>query len=176
MHVVPGQPSISVNSTTVTTISLSWSVPSGSVVTSYVVMWQRDTSVCSGDDDGSMSVTTTSVSTSRNITVQEEDSSYSITVTATNAAGSSAPTIAVTAVTGEAGYYFLPLSTVFHDHKFKGRGCVTRRVTRMRSLTQLSRALARRLLGGVLCRFIFIYKLFLSSSSVCSHYRLRGGL
>ena len=73
--------------------------------------------MCSGDDDGSMSVTTTSVSTSRTITVQEEDSSYNITVTATNAAGSSAPTIAITAVTGEAGYYFLPLSTVFHDHK-----------------------------------------------------------
>ena len=52
-------------------------------------------------------------STSYMITGLEEDSSYSITVTATNAAGSSAVSGTVTAVTGEAGYYFLPLSTVY---------------------------------------------------------------
>ena len=102
--IVPGQPSVSVDSMTATTISLSWSVPSGSVVTGYVVMWQRDTSVCPGDDEGSMSVTTTDISTSRTITVQQEDSDYSITVTAVNAAGSSPPsTPDVTATTGEAG-------------------------------------------------------------------------
>ena len=99
----PGQPSVAVDSTTPTTISLSWSVPSGSVVTSYEVMWQRDTSVCPGDDDGSMSVTTTDVSTSRTITVEQEDSDYSITVTAVNAAGSSAASNAVTATTRVAG-------------------------------------------------------------------------
>ena len=101
--IVPGQPSVTVDSTTSRTISLSWSVPSGSVVDSYVVMWQRDTSVCSGDDEGSMSVTTTDISTSLMITVQQEDSDYIITVTATNAAGSSPPSNAVTATTGEAG-------------------------------------------------------------------------
>ena len=100
---VPGQPSVAVDSTTPTTISLSWSVPSGSVVTSYVVMWQRDTSVCPGDDDGSMSVTTTDISTSRTITVQQEDRAYTITVTAVNAAGNSAASNTVTATTGEAG-------------------------------------------------------------------------
>ena len=84
-------------------LSPSWSVPSGSVVTSYVVMWQRDTSVCPGDDEGSMSVTTTDISTSHTITIQQEDSDYSITVTAVNAAGSSALSHAVTAVTREAG-------------------------------------------------------------------------
>ena len=89
--------------TTATTISLSWSVPSGSVVTSYVVMWQRDTSMCPGDDEGSMSVTTTDISTSHTITVQQEDSDYVITVTAVNAAGSSAPSNDVTATTREAG-------------------------------------------------------------------------
>ena len=89
--------------TTSLTISLSWSVPSGSVVTCYEVMWQRDTSMCPGDDEGSMSVTTTDVSTSRTITVQQEDSDYIITVTAVNAAGSSAASNAVTATTGEAG-------------------------------------------------------------------------
>ena len=110
---VPGQPSVTVDSTTATIISLSWSVPSDSEVDSYEVMWQRDTSGCPGDDEGSMSVTTTDISTSLTITVQQEDSSYSITVTAVNAAGNSAPSNAVTAVIGEAGYYFLPLSTVF---------------------------------------------------------------
>ena len=89
--------------TTSPTISLSWSVPSGSVVTSYVVMWQRDTSVCPGDDEGSMSVTTADISTSHTITVQQEDSDYSITVAAINVAGSSALSNAVTATTGEAG-------------------------------------------------------------------------
>ena len=103
---VPGQPSISVDSTTATTISLSWSVPSGSVVDSYEVMWQRDTSGdCPDEDEGSMSIT--DGSTSYMITGLEEDSSYSITVIAV---GSSAP---VTAVTGEAGYYLLPFSTAF---------------------------------------------------------------
>ena len=90
--------------TTSPTISLSWSVPSGSVVTSYEVMWQRDTSGdCPDEDEGSMSVTTTDISTSRTITVQQEDSDYIITVTAVNAAGSSAVSNAVTATTGEAG-------------------------------------------------------------------------
>ena len=100
---VPGQPSVTVDSTTATTIFLSWSVPSGSVVTGYVVMWQRDTSMCPGDDEGSMSVTTSDISTSRTITVQQEDSDYIITVTAVNAAGNSTPSNAVTATTREAG-------------------------------------------------------------------------
>ena len=110
---VPGQPSVSVTSTTATIISLSWSVPSGSVVDSYEVMWQRDTSGdCPDEDEGSMSIT--DGSTSLTLTGLEEDSNYSSTVTATNTAGSSAVSDTVTAVTGEAGYYFLPLSTVFH--------------------------------------------------------------
>ena len=46
-------------------------------------------------------------STSYIITGRQEDSSYSITATATNAAGSSAVSNTVTAVTGEAGYTFL---------------------------------------------------------------------
>ena len=76
------------------------------------MMWQRDTSGdCSDVDEGSMSIT--DGSTSYMITGLEEDSSYSITVTATNAAGSSEVSDTVTAVTGEAGYYFLPLFTAF---------------------------------------------------------------
>ena len=76
----PGQPSVTVSSTTATTISLFWSVPSGSMVDSYEVMWEGD---------GTRSSTTiTDGSTSYTITGLEEDSSYTITVTATNASGS----------------------------------------------------------------------------------------
>ena len=70
------------SSTTATTISLSWSVPSGSVVDSYEVVWERD--------DARSGTTITDGSTSYTITGLEEDSSYTITVTATNAAGSAA--------------------------------------------------------------------------------------
>ena len=97
----PGQPSVLVISTTATTISLSWSVPSGSVVDSYEVMWERDTSgECPDEDEGSATIT--DGSTSYTITGLEEGSSYTITVTATNAAGSvvSDP---ITGMTGEAG-------------------------------------------------------------------------
>ena len=98
---VPGQPSVTVSSTTATTISLSWSVPSGSVVDSYEVMWERDTSEeCPDEDEGSATIT--GGSTSYTITGLEEDSSYTITVTATNAAGS-AVSDPVTGMTGEAG-------------------------------------------------------------------------
>ena len=74
----PGQPSVTVSSTTATTISLSWSVPSGSVVDSYEVVWETDSSATI--TDGSI--------TSYTITGLEEETNYTITVTATNAAGS----------------------------------------------------------------------------------------
>ena len=100
MVAVTGQPSISVTGMTATSISISWSVPSGSVVESYEVMWQRDTSgECSDEDEGSTTVTDDS--TSYDIKSLEEDSSYSITVTATNAV--IAVSNAVTAMTLEAG-------------------------------------------------------------------------
>ena len=100
--VVPGQPSVSVGTTTTTSISLYWNVPSGSVVTRYEVMWQRDTSRdCS--DEGGGSTTITDGSTSYDIMGLEEDSTYTITVTATNTAGSSAVSDAVPAMTLEAG-------------------------------------------------------------------------
>ena len=89
------------SSTTATTISLSWSVPSGSVVDSYEVMWERDTSgECPDEDEGSATIT--DGSTSYTITGLEEDSSYTITVTATNAVGS-AVSHPLTGTTGEAG-------------------------------------------------------------------------
>ena len=97
--VVPGQPSVSVGTTTATSISLSWS---GSVVDSYEVVWRRDISgEC--DDVGGGSMIISVGFTSYDIMGLEEDSSYTITVTATNTAGSSAVSDAVTAMTLEAG-------------------------------------------------------------------------
>ena len=84
-NIVPGHPNVSVTSTTVDSISLSWSVPSGSVVTSYEVMWQRDTSrECPSEG----STTITGGSTSYEIMGLAGISNYTISVTATNAAGS----------------------------------------------------------------------------------------
>ena len=71
-------------------------------MTSYEVMWQRDTSVgCSDEDEGSTTIT--DGSTSYEIMGLEEDSSYSLTVTVANAAGSSEVSETVTAMTEEAG-------------------------------------------------------------------------
>ena len=99
--IVPAQPSLTVGTTTATSISLSWT-SAGSEVDSYEVMWQRDTSgECPDEDEDGISLT--DGSTSYDIMGLEEDSSYSITVTANNAAGSSAVSNTVTAMTLEAG-------------------------------------------------------------------------
>ena len=78
---LPGQPRVSVTSITATSISLSWSVPSDSVVTSYEVMW-RET------DSGATEMTSGSL-TDTSYTIQQLDSTtiYTITVTASNTAG-----------------------------------------------------------------------------------------
>ena len=92
---------------TATSISLSWSVPSGSVVTEYLIEWQRDTSVgCSDKDQGNTTITDTSYT----ISGLDEDSRYTITVIASNTAGNSEVSN-LTAVTEEAGER-LPLLVV----------------------------------------------------------------
>ena len=102
-YTAPGQPSTSVTSKTATSISLSWSVPSGSVVDSYEVMWQRDTSgECPDEDEGSTTIT--DGSTDYTITELEEDSTYIITVTATNFIGNTS-SIAKHETTLEMGMY-----------------------------------------------------------------------
>ena len=69
-------------STSPTTISLSWT-RAGSVVDSYEVMWQRDTSGdCPDEDEGNMTLTDGSLGFT--ITRLEEDSNYTITVMAMN--------------------------------------------------------------------------------------------
>ena len=71
------------DSTTATSISLSWTT-GGSEGVSYTVFWQRDTSGdCSDVDQGSDTIT--DGSTIYDIVTLEEDSSYSIAVTASNA-------------------------------------------------------------------------------------------
>ena len=92
-------PTVTANSTTPTTISLSWT-SAGSEVDSYKVTWERDTSgECLDVDEGNATVSGSI--TSYTITQLEEDSSYTINVTATNAA-ESVTSIPVTVITMEA--------------------------------------------------------------------------
>ena len=104
MFAVPDPPVISMHPTaTATSISLSWTISSDSVVTSYEVMWETDDiGGCSGGSDMD-STTITDGSTSYDIMGLEEDSSYTITVTASNSAGSSAVSNTVIEMTMEAG-------------------------------------------------------------------------
>ena len=91
---VPSRPSVSVGTITATSISLSWSVPSDSVVTSYEVMW-RET------DSGDTEMTSDSLTnTSYTIEQLEINANYTITVSATNIAGSteSLPIIFLTGI------------------------------------------------------------------------------
>ena len=115
----PGQPNVGVDVITDTSISFSWSVPNGSVVTSYEVAWQRDTSgECPDMDEDSDTISAsvtydnytglvegssgnTSYDNYYSILGLEEGSSYTITVTASNAVGSRELT--VTSMTWEAG-------------------------------------------------------------------------
>ena len=73
---------MSVTSVTATSMSLSWSVPSDSVVTSYEVMW-RET------DSGATEMTSGSL-TNNSYTIEQLDSNtnYTIIVITTNIAGS----------------------------------------------------------------------------------------
>ena len=105
MTTVPGQPSVTVNSTMATSISLSWSVPMGSVVESYVVMWERDISAGECNDEDLNTTTISGSSTSHTIMELEENSTYTITVTASNGAGD-VVSDSVSGVTAEASEYF----------------------------------------------------------------------
>ena len=88
------------STTAATTITLSWSTPSGTDA-KFVVIWKRDKSEECSDENGGNS-TITDGSTNSIIENLEEGSSYTITVTATNAAGS-AVSDSVMGVTEEVG-------------------------------------------------------------------------
>ena len=99
---VPGQPAVTVFTVSTTHIGIYWSVPSGSVVDSYEIMWQRDTRGCPGVTGSS--VTVDGDTTSHTIEGLEEYITYTITVNATNAVGSAVSDQA-TQRTREAGNY-----------------------------------------------------------------------
>ena len=86
---------------TATTITITGSVP-GSVVTGFVVEWQRDTSVgCSDEDERTISEN--GAFTSYTITGLEPGNRYTITVTVSNSAGTAPVSNTVTAMTVETG-------------------------------------------------------------------------
>ena len=96
---VPGQPTIRGLSTSATTIYTTWNIPSDSVVTSYEVMWQRDTTVGCPDVDEGSSGTIIGSFISYNMAGLEEDSRYNITARASNSAGSSEVSDTLTVMT-----------------------------------------------------------------------------
>ena len=74
-------------STTATSISLSWSVPGGSAVTSYEVMWRALDSGDEDNDDGGSGTSGSITSTSYTIEDLESFTIYNITVTVLNEFG-----------------------------------------------------------------------------------------
>ena len=93
-------PVLTAGTTTATTITISWT-NNDPMVTSYEVMWERDTSLkCTGVSDID-STTITDGSTSYDITGLEENSTYSITVTASDISEVSNTVTAMTMKAGE---------------------------------------------------------------------------
>ena len=100
-------PSAAVLSDTVssssTAITITGSVPSGTVVTGFEVRWQRDTSVgCSDEDEDTISETG-AFPNSYQISGLEPGNRYTITVTVSNAAGTALASNSVTGMTLETG-------------------------------------------------------------------------
>ncbi|CAI8040280.1 Protein sidekick-2, partial [Geodia barretti] len=112
-------PSPTLNSSprvTLTTITITGRVPTGSVVTGFIVQWQRDTSVgCSDEDEGTIAVNSTFATYV--ISGLEPGNRYLITVRLFNAAGSGPVSNTITASTEESGnfitYFFNQLTAMF---------------------------------------------------------------
>ena len=86
-----------------TAITITGSVPSGTVVTGFEVRWQRDTSVgCSDEDEDTISETGV-FPNSYQISGLEPGNRYTITVTVSNAAGTAPASNSVTGTTLETG-------------------------------------------------------------------------
>ena len=86
-----------------TAITITGSVPSGSVVTGFEVRWQRDTSVGCSDEDESTISGTGAFPNSYQISRLEPGNRYTITVTVSNAAGTAPASNSVTGTTLETG-------------------------------------------------------------------------
>ncbi|CAI8026844.1 Receptor-type tyrosine-protein phosphatase S, partial [Geodia barretti] len=82
-----------------TTITIAGSVPTGSVVTGFVVHWQRDTSVGCSPSKQRFFTVNEGFSGSYEITGLEPGNRYTITVTVFNTAGRAPVSNAVTATT-----------------------------------------------------------------------------
>ena len=95
---------------TTTSITITGSVPDGSVVTSFHVEWQRDTSIGCSDKNHSSFTVDQSFSGSYRVTGLEPGNRYTITVTVFNRAGSSAVSNTVTATTTETGEREIPVN------------------------------------------------------------------
>ena len=92
---------------TSTAITITGSVPSGTVVTGFEVEWQRDTSVgCSDVDEDTISETGV-FSNSYQISGLQPGNSFTITVTVSNTAGTAPASNPVTGTTLETGVYIL---------------------------------------------------------------------
>ena len=86
---------------TATTITITGRVPSGSVVTGFLVVWQRNTSVgCSDEDEGSIAAN--GGFTSYTVARLEPGNRYTIRVRAFNAAGRGPVSNEISAMTEEA--------------------------------------------------------------------------
>ena len=100
-------PFLQVSSVTDTTIAITGGVPAdGSVVTGFMVHWQRDTLVgCSDEDEGSINVNSGFIA--EIIPDLEPGNRYFITATAYNAVGNGPVSDKVTSSTLETGmrYY-----------------------------------------------------------------------
>ena len=106
---VPVQLSLTVDTTTATSISLSWT-SAGSEMDSYEVMWTSDE--CTDDvDEGSATITETSYI----IEGLREGTGYTITVSATNSAGTS-PSDPVTGETQEIGTILMCVQCIVKIH------------------------------------------------------------
>ena len=86
-----------------TAITITGSVPSGSVVTGFEVRWQRDTSVGCFDEDKDTISETGAFPNSYQISGLEPGNRYTITVTVSNAAGTAPASNSVTGTTLETG-------------------------------------------------------------------------
>ena len=104
LHTVPSAAVLSdTTSPSFTTITITGSVPSGTVVTRFEVRWQRDASVgCSDEDEGTIPETGV-FPNSYQISGLEPGNRYTITVTVSNAAGTAPASNSVTATTLEIG-------------------------------------------------------------------------
>ena len=81
-------------------ITITGTTPTDSVVTGFVVRWQRDTSVgCSNVNQ--QSITVNGGFTNYRITGLEQGNRYTINVTASNAAGSGPVSNSISAMTAE---------------------------------------------------------------------------